>query len=79
MDICFRMLFKGLDLVDEACPLLVLHWNHGNTIAIYDPDSILVCLSIIRHKFLEPKLIDTMLCYNNIQVLPKYTLSNSIP
>jgi hypothetical protein len=78
MDIHFRMLLKGLGLVEEARPLLVLYGNRGVTIAVYHPDSILVRLSIVRHESLEHGLRNTMLCHNIIEVLPKYTLSNSI-
>jgi hypothetical protein len=77
-DIRFCMLFKGLDQVEEACSLLVLHWNHGITTIVYDPDSILVHFSTLCHKSLELGLRDTVLCHNNIEVLPKHTLSSSI-
>jgi hypothetical protein len=69
-DIHFYMLLKGLGLVEETRSSLVLHWNHGITAAINDPDSILVRLSTIRHKSLELGLRDSVLCYNIIQVLP---------
>jgi hypothetical protein len=77
-DIGFRMLFKGLGPMEEARPLLVLHGNRGVTTAVYHPDSILVCLSTVRHESLELGLRDTMPCHNIIEVLPKYHLSSSI-
>jgi hypothetical protein len=77
-DINLGMLLKRLDLVEEASPLLVLHWNCGVTTAIDDSDSILVCLSIVCHKSLELRLRDTVPCHYGIEVLPKYTLSNRI-
>jgi hypothetical protein len=69
-DNCFRMLIKELGLVEEARSLLVLHWTRSITTAVFDPDSIPVRLSIIRHKSLELGLRDTMLCHNIIQVPP---------
>lgn len=66
----FCMLFKELKLVEEARYLLVLHWNCSITIAVFDPDCILVCLTTARHKFLELGLNSTMLCHNIIQVPP---------
>jgi hypothetical protein len=78
MDIRFCMLLKGLDPVENAHPPSVFYWNRGITTAIYDPHSIPVCLSTVHHKSLELGLRDTMLCHNNIQVLPKYTLNSSI-
>jgi hypothetical protein len=77
-DINLGMLLKRLGLVEEASPLLVLHWNHRITTAIDDFDSISVCLSIVCHKFLELGLRDTVPCHYGIEVLPKYTLSSSI-
>jgi hypothetical protein len=70
------MIFKGLGLVEEACPLLVLHWNCAINIAVYDPDSTPICLSTVSHKCLELGLRDTVLCHNIIQVLSKYTLNS---
>jgi hypothetical protein len=72
------MLLKGLDSMEEAHPLLVLHWNLDVTIAIYEPDCIPIHLSTICHKFLEFGFRNTVLCHNNIEVLPKYTLSSYI-
>ena len=60
MDMHFCMLLKGLDLVEETCSVLVLHWNHGITTTINDPESILVCLSTIRHKSLKLRLGDSV-------------------
>jgi hypothetical protein len=68
MDIHFRTLFKKLGLVEETCPLLVLHWNCGVTTTVYDPDSIPVRLSIVCHKSFES--------YNN-HALPKRHSSSS--
>jgi hypothetical protein len=77
-DIRFRMLFKGLDPMEEARPLLVLHGNRGITTTVYHPDSIPVRLSTVRHESLELGLKNTMPCHNIIEVLPKYHLSNNI-
>jgi hypothetical protein len=77
-DISLGMLLKRLGLVEEASPLLVLHWNRGVTTAIDDFDSIPVCLSTICHKSLELRLRDTVPCIYGIEVLPKYTLSSNI-
>ena len=77
-DICFRMLLKGLGLVEEACPLLVLHRNRGNTTTVYHPDNILVRLNTVRHESLELGLRNIVFCHKIIEVLPKYTLSSSI-
>jgi hypothetical protein len=76
-DIRFRMLFKGLGLMEKARPLLVLHGNRGITIAVYHPDSILVCLSTVCHESLELGLRNTLPCHNIIEVLPKYSLRSS--
>jgi hypothetical protein len=44
-DILFRMLFKGLDLMEKALPFLILHENRGITTVVYHLDSIPVhCL-----------------------------------
>jgi hypothetical protein len=43
------MLLKGLGSIEGACSFLVLHWNCGITIVVYDPHSIPICLSTIRH------------------------------
>jgi hypothetical protein len=77
-DVHFRMLFEGLDPMEEAHPLLVLHGNRGITTAIYHPDSIPVCLSTVRHESLELGLKNTVPCHDIIEVLPKYHLSSSI-
>jgi hypothetical protein len=77
-DIGFRMLFKGLGPMEEACPLLVLHGNCGVTIVVNHPDSILVCLSTIRHESLELGLRNTVPCHNIIQILLEYYLRSSI-
>jgi hypothetical protein len=77
-DIGFCMLFKGLGLIEEACPLLVLHGNCGVTTAVYHPDSILVRLSTVRHESLELGFGNTVPYHNIIEVLPKYHLSSSI-
>ena len=78
MDIHFCMLFKGLGLVKEASLLLFLHLNCGITTAIYDPNSITVCLSIVCYKSLKFGLRDIMLCHNSIKILLEDTLSNDI-
>jgi hypothetical protein len=70
-DIGFHMLFKGLGLVEEARPLLVLHGNRGVTTAVYYPQSIPVCLSTVRHESFELGLRDTVPCHDIIQVLPE--------
>jgi hypothetical protein len=77
-NIAFRMLFKGLGPIEEACPLWVLHGNRGITIVVNHPDSILVCLSTIRHESLELGLRNTVPCHEIIEILPKYHLSSSI-
>jgi hypothetical protein len=77
-DIRFHMLLKGLDLVEEAHPFLVLHGNRGITTVVYHLDSIPVHLSTIRHESLELGLRNIVPCHNIIEVLPKYNLSNSI-
>jgi hypothetical protein len=77
-DIGFRMLFKGLGPMEEARPLLVLHGNCGVTTAVNHLDSILVCLSTIRHESLELGQRNTVPCHDIIQVLPEYHLCNSI-
>jgi hypothetical protein len=77
-DIRFHMLLKGLDLVEKACPLLVLYRNRGVTTTVYYPDSILVRLSTVRHESLELGLRNTVLWHNIIEVPPKYNLSNNI-
>jgi hypothetical protein len=77
-DIHFRMLFKGLGPMEKASLLLVLHGNRGITTAVYHPDNILICLSMVRHEFLEFGLRNTVPCHNIIEVLPKYNLSSSI-
>ena len=61
MDIRFLMFLKRLGLVEEAHPFLVFYWNNGATISVYDPDNIPVCLSIVCHKSLKPRLKDTVL------------------
>jgi hypothetical protein len=78
MDICFRMLLKELDLVEEERPLSVLHRNHGITTTVYYPNSIPVHLSTVRHKSLEFGLWNTVFYHNIIEVFPKYTLSSCI-
>jgi hypothetical protein len=77
-DIRFRMLFKGLGLMEGAGPLLVLHGDRGVTAAVYHPDSILVRLSTICHEPLELGLRNTVPSHDIIQVLPKYHLRSSI-
>jgi hypothetical protein len=77
-DIGFRMLFKGLDPMEEAGPLLVLHGNWGVTTAINHPDCIPVCLSTIRHESLEHRLWNTVPCHYIIQVLPENHLRSTI-
>jgi hypothetical protein len=77
-DIGFRMLFKGLGPLEEGRPFLVLHGNCGIITAINHPDSILVCLSTIRHESLELRLWNTVPCHDIIQVLPEYHLRSSI-
>jgi hypothetical protein len=77
-DMGFRMLFKGLGPMEEARPLLVLHGNCGVTTAINHPDSILVCLSTIRHESLELRLWNSVPTHNIIQVLPENHLHSSI-
>jgi hypothetical protein len=77
-DIGFRMLFKGLGLMEETRPLLVLHRNRGVTTAVNHLDSIPVCLSTIRHESLELGRRNTMPCHDIIQVLLEYHLSSSI-
>jgi hypothetical protein len=72
------MLFKGLDPMEEAGPLLVLHGNHGITTAVYYPDNILVCLSTVHHESLELGLRNTVPCHQIIKVLPKSHMSSSI-
>jgi hypothetical protein len=77
-DISFCMLFKGLDPIKEARPLLVLHGNRGVTTAVYHPNSIPIRLNTIRHESFELGLRNTVPCHNIIEVLPKYHLSSSI-
>jgi hypothetical protein len=77
-DIGFRMLFKGLGLMEEARPLLVLHGNCGITTAINHPDSILVCLSTICHESLELRLWNSVPIHDIIQVLPENHLRSNI-
>jgi hypothetical protein len=77
-DIRIRMHFKGLDPIEKARHLLVLHGNRGVNTAVYYPDSILVCLSTVRHESLELGLKNTVPCHNIIVVLPKYYMSSSI-
>jgi hypothetical protein len=77
-DIGFRMLFKGLGLVEEARPLLVLHGNRGVTTAVYHPENIPVCLSTVHHESFELGLRDTVPCHDIIQVLPEDHLRSSI-
>jgi hypothetical protein len=78
MDIGFHMLFKGLGPMEEAGPLLVLHGNCGITTAVNHLDSILVCLSTIRHESLKLRLWNTMPCHDISQILPEYHLRSSI-
>jgi hypothetical protein len=61
--------------MEQTCSFFIFHWNGGITTAVNDHDSILVCLSTVRHKHFEFGLKDTVLYHNIIQVLPKYTLS----
>ena len=49
MDIHFCMLLKELGPIEGARSFLVIYWNCGITTIIYDPHSIPVCLSTIRH------------------------------
>jgi hypothetical protein len=77
-DIGFRMFFKGLGPMEEARPLLVLYGNCGVTTAVNHPDSILVCLSTIRHESLELRLWNTVPTHDIIQVLPKNHMRSSI-
>jgi hypothetical protein len=72
------MLFKGLNPVEKVSPLLVFYGNRGITTPVYDFDSIPVRLSTIRHESLELGLRNTVLCHNDIEVPPKYTLSSNI-
>ena len=74
-DIGFRMLFKGLDLIEEVRPLLVFHGNRGVTTAVYHPNSIPIYLSTVRHEPLEFGLRNTVPCHHVIQIHPKYHLS----
>jgi hypothetical protein len=77
-DIRFRMLFEGLDPMEEARPLLVLHGNRGVTTVVYHFDNIPVRLSTIRHESLELGLRNTVPCHDIIEVLSKNHLSSSI-
>jgi hypothetical protein len=77
-DIGFRMLFKRLGLMEEVSLLLVLHGNCGVATAVNHLNSILVCLSTIRHESLELGLRNTVPSHHVIQVLPKYHLNNNI-
>jgi hypothetical protein len=63
-DIRFRMLFKGLGLMEEAHPLLVHHGNPGITTAVYHPDNIPVRLSTVRHESFKLGFRNTVLCHD---------------
>jgi hypothetical protein len=77
-DVGLHMLLQALCPVEQTCSLLVLHWNGSITASVNYPNCIPVSLSTICHESFKLGLNDTMLCYNNIQVLPEDTLSNCI-
>jgi hypothetical protein len=77
-DVGLRMLLQGLYLVEQTSSLLVLHWNGSFTASVHYPNYIPVSLSTIRHESFELGLGDTMLCYNDIQILLEDTLGNCI-
>jgi hypothetical protein len=72
------MLLKGLGLMENASPLLVIHGNRGIITIVYHPDSIPVHLSTVHHESLELGLRNIVPYHSIIEVLPKYNLSSSI-
>jgi hypothetical protein len=82
LEVCLNvglgMLHQGLCPMEQTCYFLVLHWNGSIIASVNYPNCIPVSLSTVCHECFELGLRDTMLCYNNIQILLKDTLGSCI-